>query len=150
MSLSSADHVKVEESRPATLQMAEHTCYCPATSGTWKSIHPSKHHRRNETPTTSHINDSQHTADLDFLSERDTLYGSFQRTIMSEVTFAKSFLSTLDKKPVKLAADHVSDPKQYANQSPVCIMYVGPNARLHVLKTIAVHPPPSNPPIPPP
>ena len=30
------------------------TC-CPATSGTWKSIHPSKHHRRNETPTTSHI-----------------------------------------------------------------------------------------------
>ena len=38
---------------------------------------------------------------------------------MSEVTFAKSFLSTLDKKPVKLPADHVSDPKQYANQSPV-------------------------------
>lgn len=38
---------------------------------------------------------------------------------MSEVTFAKSFLSTLDKRPVKLPADHVSDPKQYANQSPV-------------------------------
>ena len=43
---------------------------------------------------------------------------------MSEVTFAKSFLSTLDKKPVKLAADHVSDPKQYANQSPVCLLPV--------------------------
>jgi len=66
-------------------------------------------------------NDTQHTADLDFLSERDTLYGGFQRTIMSEVTFAKTFLSTLDKRPVKLPADHVSDPKQYANQSPVCL-----------------------------
>jgi len=43
---------------------------------------------------------------------------------MSEVTFAKSFLSTLDKRPVKLPADHVSDPKQYANQSPVCRLSV--------------------------
>jgi hypothetical protein len=39
---------------------------------------------------------------------------------MSEVNFAKVFLSTLDKKPIKLPADHVSDPKQYPNQSPVC------------------------------
>ena len=38
---------------------------------------------------------------------------------MSEVTFAKSFLSTLDKRPIKLPADHVSDPKKYPNQSPV-------------------------------
>jgi hypothetical protein len=38
---------------------------------------------------------------------------------MSEVTFAKTFLSSLDKKAIKLPADHVSDPKQYANQSPV-------------------------------
>lgn len=128
MSLSSADHVKVEESRPATLQMAEHRHSTPATAPRHlelgsPSIHP------NTIAATKHLqlhisNDSQHTADLDFLSERDTLYGSFQRTIMSEVTFAKSFLSTLDKKPVKLAADHVSDPKQYANQSPVCLLPV--------------------------
>ena len=32
MSLSSADHVKVEESRPATLQMAEHRHSTPATA----------------------------------------------------------------------------------------------------------------------
>ncbi|OQO03719.1 hypothetical protein B0A48_10384 [Cryoendolithus antarcticus] len=37
---------------------------------------------------------------------------------MSEVTFAKSFLSQLDKKPIKLPSDHVSDPRQYPNQSP--------------------------------
>ncbi|CAK4033008.1 hypothetical protein CB0940_09316 [Lecanosticta acicola] len=37
---------------------------------------------------------------------------------MSEVTFAKSFLATLDKKPIKLPADHVSDPRKYPNQSP--------------------------------
>ncbi|EME81773.1 uncharacterized protein MYCFIDRAFT_139148 [Pseudocercospora fijiensis CIRAD86] len=37
---------------------------------------------------------------------------------MSEVTFAKSFLATLDKKAIKLPADHVSDPRKYPNQSP--------------------------------
>lgn len=39
---------------------------------------------------------------------------------MSEVTFAKSFLATIDKRAIKLPADHVSDPRQYPNQSPVC------------------------------
>jgi len=38
---------------------------------------------------------------------------------MSEVTFAKSFLATLDKRPIKLTADHVSDPRKYPGQSPV-------------------------------
>ncbi|KAF2163527.1 hypothetical protein M409DRAFT_68448 [Zasmidium cellare ATCC 36951] len=37
---------------------------------------------------------------------------------MSEVTFAKQFLATIDKKPIKLPADHVSDPRKYPNQSP--------------------------------
>jgi hypothetical protein len=38
---------------------------------------------------------------------------------MSEVTFAKQFLATLDKKPIKLSSDHVSDPRKHPNQSPV-------------------------------
>ncbi|GIZ47383.1 hypothetical protein CKM354_001047600 [Cercospora kikuchii] len=38
--------------------------------------------------------------------------------MMSEVTFAKSFLATIDKRAIKLPADHVSDPRQYPNQSP--------------------------------
>ncbi|KAK3676361.1 hypothetical protein LTR78_003636 [Recurvomyces mirabilis] len=37
---------------------------------------------------------------------------------MSEVTFAKTFLATLDKRPIKLPADHVSDPRKYPGQSP--------------------------------
>ncbi|KAK3717285.1 hypothetical protein LTR37_005994 [Vermiconidia calcicola] len=40
---------------------------------------------------------------------------------MSEVTFAKSFLATLDKRPIKLPADHVSDPRKYLNQSPMIL-----------------------------
>lgn len=36
-----------------------------------------------------------------------------------EQTFAKSFLATLDKRQIKLPADHVSDPRKYPNQSPV-------------------------------
>ncbi|KAK4548483.1 hypothetical protein LTR36_009393 [Oleoguttula mirabilis] len=37
---------------------------------------------------------------------------------MSEVTFAKGFLATLDKRPIKLSADHVSDPRKGSGQSP--------------------------------
>jgi hypothetical protein len=50
----------------------------------------------------------------------ETLYARFSKHIMSEVTFAKSYLATLDKRPIKIAADYVSDPKKYPNQSPVC------------------------------
>lgn len=38
---------------------------------------------------------------------------------MSEVQFAKTFLASLDRKPLKLSSDHVSDPKKYPSQSPV-------------------------------
>ncbi|KAI5365405.1 putative Ubiquitin-like domain-containing protein [Septoria linicola] len=37
---------------------------------------------------------------------------------MSELSFAKQFLATIDKKVIKLPADHVSDPRKYPNQSP--------------------------------
>ncbi|KAI2617492.1 cell-cycle control medial ring component-domain-containing protein [Hypoxylon sp. NC1633] len=37
---------------------------------------------------------------------------------MTEVSFAKSFLSALDSRPVKLSAEHVEDPKTYAARSP--------------------------------
>ncbi|KAF4551594.1 Hypothetical protein D9617_13g100950 [Elsinoe fawcettii] len=37
---------------------------------------------------------------------------------MAEVQFAKSFLSTLDRRPIKLSSDFVSDPKKYPSQSP--------------------------------
>ncbi|KAI2620184.1 cell-cycle control medial ring component-domain-containing protein [Hypomontagnella submonticulosa] len=33
---------------------------------------------------------------------------------MTEVSFAKSFLSALDNRPIKLSPDHVEDPKSYA------------------------------------
>jgi hypothetical protein len=49
----------------------------------------------------------------------DTLYARFSKHIMSEVTFAKSYLATLDKRPIKIAADYASDPRKYPNQSPV-------------------------------
>jgi len=38
---------------------------------------------------------------------------------MAEVQFAKSFLSTMDRRAVKLNSDFVSDPKKYPAQSPV-------------------------------
>lgn len=38
---------------------------------------------------------------------------------MSELTFAKSFLSSLDSKPQKLPADHVYDLKTFSPRIPV-------------------------------
>ncbi|KAJ5222170.1 uncharacterized protein N7469_011057 [Penicillium citrinum] len=37
---------------------------------------------------------------------------------MSELSFAKSFLSTLDSRPIKLRADHVFDPEQVGLRVP--------------------------------
>ncbi|KAJ9490465.1 hypothetical protein VN97_g2783 [Penicillium thymicola] len=37
---------------------------------------------------------------------------------MSELTFTKSFLSTLDSRPIKLRADHVFDPEQIGLRVP--------------------------------
>ena len=40
---------------------------------------------------------------------------------MSELTFTKSFLSTLDSRPIKLRADHVFDPEQVGLRVPVSL-----------------------------
>lgn len=38
---------------------------------------------------------------------------------MTELSFAKSFLATLDSRPVKLQSDHVADPKTFEPKGPV-------------------------------
>lgn len=40
---------------------------------------------------------------------------------MTELSFAKSFLTTLDSKPSKLTADHVEDAKSYPARNAVCV-----------------------------
>jgi hypothetical protein len=39
---------------------------------------------------------------------------------MTELSFAKSFLSTLDSRPVKLRSDYVADPQKTGLRVPVC------------------------------
>jgi len=36
---------------------------------------------------------------------------------MTEVSFAKSFLATLDNRPIKISPDHVEDPRNYPSRS---------------------------------
>lgn len=38
---------------------------------------------------------------------------------MAEVLFARTFLATLDSRPIKLPADHVEDPRNYPARQPV-------------------------------
>jgi hypothetical protein len=38
---------------------------------------------------------------------------------MSEATFAKNFLTTIDSRPIKLSPDHVEDPKRFPARAPV-------------------------------
>jgi len=40
---------------------------------------------------------------------------------MSELSFTKTFLSTLDSRPIKLRADHVFDPERIGLRVPVSI-----------------------------
>ena len=42
---------------------------------------------------------------------------------MTELSFAKSFLSTLDSKPVKLQADHAADPKTFEPKGAVSLPF---------------------------
>ncbi|OIW27464.1 hypothetical protein CONLIGDRAFT_645732 [Coniochaeta ligniaria NRRL 30616] len=37
---------------------------------------------------------------------------------MTEVSFARTFLSALDSKPAKISADHVEDPRSYPSRPP--------------------------------
>lgn len=69
--------------------------------------------------------------------------------IMAELAFAKSFLSALDPKPVKLRADYVLPPEQVDLRGPVRHPYTSiPSPYNNILtKTIVPPPPPS--PVPP-
>ncbi|KAH6645972.1 cell-cycle control medial ring component-domain-containing protein [Truncatella angustata] len=76
---------------------------------------------------------SDNTANTDATtSDTPTLYSSYpfphhtarQLANMTEVTFAKQFLATLDARPVKLSPDHVEDPRGY----PARNAYILPRA----------------------
>lgn len=41
---------------------------------------------------------------------------------MAEAAFAKTFLSSLDSRPIKLSADHVEDPKTFPARSPYILL----------------------------
>jgi hypothetical protein len=44
---------------------------------------------------------------------------------MSELSFARQFLSALDTRPIKLSSDHVADPHSYPAQGAVCAILNG-------------------------
>ncbi|CAL3966866.1 hypothetical protein PZA11_003339 [Diplocarpon coronariae] len=55
---------------------------------------------------------------------------------MTELSFAKSFLTTLDTRPNKLTADHVEDPKTYPARSA----YILPKMQRPMSKKIKLNP----------
>ncbi|KKY37331.1 hypothetical protein UCDDA912_g02676 [Diaporthe ampelina] len=55
---------------------------------------------------------------------------------MTEVTFAKSFLTALDSRPQKLSADHVEDPKSYPARPP----YILPRMPRPMSKAVSLAP----------
>lgn len=62
-------------------------------------------------------------------------------TVMTELSFAKSFLSTLDSRSVKLQADYVADPKNYEPKGPVCPIVM---TKPHSLNYVQNHSTPSH------
>ncbi|PVH80963.1 hypothetical protein DL98DRAFT_515091 [Cadophora sp. DSE1049] len=55
---------------------------------------------------------------------------------MTELSFAKSFLTTLDSRPTKITADHVEDPKNY----PAHSAYILPKMSRPLAKKIKLTP----------
>lgn len=55
---------------------------------------------------------------------------------MTEVTFARSFLTALDSRPQKLSADHVEDPKSYPARPP----YILPRMSKPMSKAVSLPP----------
>jgi hypothetical protein len=50
------------------------------------------------------------------------LNNSLTMASMTELAFARQFLTALDSRPIKLSSDHVSDPKHYPAQGAVCAL----------------------------
>ena len=69
------------------------------------------------------------TTNTNIANERPQLW---QRTIflsaaiMTELSFAKSFLATLDGRPIKLSPDHAADPKTFEHKGPVSRTHYSP------------------------
>lgn len=42
---------------------------------------------------------------------------------MTELSFAKSFIQTLESRPSKITADHVEDPRNYPSRGAVCFSF---------------------------
>ncbi|KAJ0125484.1 hypothetical protein J7T55_006832 [Diaporthe amygdali] len=55
---------------------------------------------------------------------------------MTEVTFARTFLTALDSRPQKLSADHVEDPKSYPARPP----YILPRMPKPMSKAVSLAP----------
>jgi len=62
----------------------------------------------------SHIRTTTQTAFPTFKSHH-------QPAKMTELSFAKSFLSTLDSRTIKLQSDHAADPKTFEPKGPVSL-----------------------------
>jgi len=69
------------------------------------------------------IKDSNPTFVIRFaLSEHQIPPRCFSTAEMTELSFAKSFLSTLDSRPIKLQSDYVADPKTFEPKGPVSLL----------------------------
>ena len=67
---------------------------------------------------------------------------------MTELSFAKSFLTTLDSKTIKLQADHAADPKTFEPKGAVSVPHPPISDQVShswtsslILPSISVHPP---------
>lgn len=69
--------------------------------------------------------------------------------IMSETMFAKALMSGLEKRPSRLSSDHVSDPRKYPAQAPVCT-HLHDTFIAHTDLSHLVHSPQASSPFPPP
>lgn len=55
---------------------------------------------------------------------------------MTEISFARSFLSALDMRPVKISSDHIADPRSFSPQSASYVLPKHPNQPIKRKRTV--------------
>lgn len=58
---------------------------------------------------------------------------------MTEAAFARTFLGTIDSRPVRLSADHAEDPKSFPARAPVSAFHIEPASDHTLLTHDVVH-----------
>ena len=95
---------------------------CPATSSSWTTGGPRDKLSRHLSLARITYNYEEKSSVQSIKISQRQLPELHWHLNMAEATFAKTFVSSLNSRPIKLSADHVEDPKKFPARPPVRVL----------------------------